>query len=171
MIKKKKIIVSVTSLCAAMVLIPAGRVVWFRNYPMDRITGRVVLNVNGESCALNDDNIISRKNIDFTKEAAVTPNEDGSADIAIRGGNYGAYNFSITSGQLNEKTVGVRCFQPNWWNVTEFEIDIDADTEKNVVNYSGWYTYIDEMGFRHKDDISAEKPLNDENNGVSFGMN
>ena len=171
MTKRKRSIIKVIVLLAVFaVVFLAGRLFYYRHYPFDRIRGNVVLTVDGKKCELTEKDISSRKNIDFTNEASVHPNNDGSAEIAIHGGNYGTYDFSVSAPQLDKKSMKVKCFQPNWWNVMDFELNIDADTRMDTVTYSGWYTSIDEYGNTMKDSIEIEKRLsNEDDNGLFFG--
>lgn len=138
--KKVTIAVAVVLAAAAVLLCVFGRVLYYRHYPHDRITGYITAVLNGQAVTLDGD--------DFSfsgKGGFSVCDNGGSAGVSIEGGEYGLYSFDICIPGF-AKTVTADIMMYNWWNVTDFKLDIAVDEALKTAEYKYLYTYIAEDG-------------------------
>ena len=133
--------------------------VYYRLYPFDSIRGSIQVVVDGKTCPLSEEC--------FTDCGKVKPQEDGSAKISIKGGTYGGYEFKVLTDAL-EQPVTLRCFQHNWWNIWDFDLKIEIDTEQGSTAIKGTAMDIDNYGRKCYDNFSYAYDMAEEIR-VSFG--
>lgn len=101
-----------------------GKPIYYRFYPFDRIRGTVSLTVDGEKMTLTRDDIVFYdKKYDKYEDGSAKDISDGRVKIYMDGSEYGSHCFEVHSDKLKEP-VAVSCFQDNWWNVVDFDLDI-----------------------------------------------
>lgn len=105
-----------------------------RFYPFDRITGTVRVTVDGEKYDLKAGNVTGWHDEREEVEVELRETADG-AKLSMHGGEYGPYVlvFHINGTDLPLEAV---VYQYNWYNVTEFELDISIDTAAETVTFS-----------------------------------
>lgn len=157
---KKYTIIAAAVLALCMAFCFICKPVYYRLYPGDRIRGNIQVIVDGQPCTLTESS--------FTDCRRADPEDDGSANIRIRAGKYGSYAFEMHVAAL-EAPVTVRCFQHNWWNVTDFDLQFQIDTKQNTAAVSGSVTTIADNGKKVSDSIRQEYDLT-EPVQVSFGL-
>ena len=155
----KAVHIAVIAVIIAAILFFPARLIYFHNYPHDRITGRLSVSADGRQ--LSPD------------EYSITFAEGGFADggdISMPGGGYEhRYSFDVNIPSL-DKPVTVYCFELKEWDVIGFELDIDIDTKENTVKYSGSNSFLTSLGFSTTDSFSKTQPLSDEKYEVGFGL-
>lgn len=134
--------------------------VYYRLYPFDRIRGNIQVVVDGQVCTLSEES--------FTDCRKVKLHDDGSASIGIQAGKYGGYEFLLHPDAM-EQSISFRCFQHNWWNVMDFTVVINVDTQTAYVQYSGFVTTVGDDGRKLHDEIHSEQELTEEMK-LSFGL-
>lgn len=155
--KKMTAVIAVPALCIAFCFI--CKPIYYRLYPGDRIKGDIQVIVDGETYALNENS--------FSACRRVKPEDDGSAKIRIKAGEYGAYEFVMHADAIG-LPVTIRCYQHNWWNVWDFDLQINVDTQQNRAIISGSVTDLDDKGKKSNDSIYQAYDLTEEIK-VSFG--
>ena len=161
------ITVIVLLLAAGYFLIPEVR---FRLYPFNRIKGNITVIKDGEICHLEEDNIRfpregDREYNENKKEGRVKIKKD-TAEVAFRGGKYGAYCFYI-DGFTDGNPVLVRCFQANWWDVQRFDITLNIDTASgNIVSEVD----ADDVASGDKNHHSFTQNYKNEDIRIGFGL-
>lgn len=144
-------------LCSAVCIL--YKPVYYRLYPFDRIQGNIQVTVDGQACTLSEES--------FTDCRRVKPQNDGSAHIGIKAGEYGAYAFLLNIEEL-EQPVTVRCYQHNWWNVWNLDLQVHIDTQHNNAVISGTATDLDDHGRKNADSVYLKYDLAEEIR-LSFG--
>ena len=158
---RKKIIIG--SLCA---LVLAGSVCllyrpfYYRLYTGDRIKGNISVTVDNEMINLNmaDIHVCDKWNV-----------QGWNASVAVKGGEYGGYAIAVDIPEV-ERSVTVKCYQYNWWNVVRFDIEILVDTQENLVTYYGEYSTLEENGHSRSYKIDCTQELSDDKLELSFGL-
>lgn len=135
---------------------------YYRIYLGDRIKGTVSVKIDNEVCPLEDKIILS-------DSGKITLNDDGTAEISFRAGQYRSYKFDI-SVLSNEKTVTINCFQHDWWNVQRFELLVRIDTVSNIIVYTGNYSVISEDGSKVYESIDKKQSLQEESLSIFWGL-
>lgn len=156
---RKKIIIG--SLCALVLAVAACilyRPFYYRNYTGDRIKGNISVTVDNEVISLNMADIhgCDKWNV-----------QGGNASVAVKAGKKERYVIGVDIPEV-ERSVTVACFHENWWNVTEFDLEILVDTQKNRVTYYGEYSGLDEIGSSHSYRIDCSQSLSDDNLKLSI---
>lgn len=149
--KKPFLIAGLIAIFGAAAFFP-GRLVYYRLYTGNRITGTVHVEVDDIAYRLDE------KDISLSDTGDVTINDDGSADISIHAGEYGKYRFEISDTPAGN-VISVNCFQFNWWNVQTYDLTIAIDTSSGTVTYSGEYTTIAENGRKEYETIASAQGL------------
>lgn len=156
--KHKKAIIR----AASLILIGAVTVVCLFYYPIcpriyfgNRIKGDVTITCDGKPYALNPDRLKSA--------AKVRETGNGRYYIEVKGGEYGSNPFEIIFSP--DMKVIVDCFQTNWWYVTDFNLDINIDSNKKEITYKGDYTTPDYSG-----SIDKNQTIDREELEVILGM-
>lgn len=162
---KKKVIIAASVLlaAAAVFLCVFGRVFYYRLYPHDRITGDITATLNGQAVTLDSD--------DFSyggKGGFSVCDNGGSAGVSIEGGEYGLYSFKIHIPGF-AKTVTADIMMYNWWNVTDFKLDIAVDESRKTAEYKYLYTYIAEDGKKISESGSDTQNIETEELKVRLG--
>ena len=105
-----------------------------RFYPFDRITGTVRVTVDGEPYDLKAGDVTGSQYGREDVEVELRKTADGTK-LSMHGGEYGPYVlvFHINGTDLPLEAV---VYQYNWYNVTEFELDISIDTAAETVTFS-----------------------------------
>ena len=129
-------------------------------YPWNRITGTVRVTIDGETYALKDSDITgSHENADigigFSKK-------DNGARLSVRGGDYGPYNMLIRVDGV-DLPLEVVAFQHNWWNVTEFDLDISIDSTAEKITFTSSAKVLNEEGEKIPQNTSTESSFSSEN--------
>ncbi|WP_432649217.1 hypothetical protein [Huintestinicola sp.] len=139
---KKKVTIAAGFLlaAAAVFLCIFGRVLYYRHYPHDRITGDITVMLNGQAVTLDESDFSY-----FGKGGFSAYDNGGSARVSVEGGEYGLYSFDIHIPGF-AKTVTADIMMYNWWNVTDFKLDIAVDEALKTAEYKYFYTYIAEDG-------------------------
>ena len=96
------------------------------------------LNIDGVKYDIDD---ISVECVHDDASQKVTLDNDS---FSIKADDYGKYIFKIN---CNDTIVNASFFQANWWNVQNFTLFVDVDTEENSLFY-----YI--TGTHIQDDLS-----------------
>lgn len=100
-------------------------------YPFDRITGIIHVTMDGEKYNLISDDVTEQ--YEFKDEISVKAHKDSDGlKTSIHGGEYGPYSLAIHIDGLNEPIKAV-IYQYNWWNVTEFNLDISIDSAAETI--------------------------------------
>lgn len=86
---------------------------------------------------------LDKSNFHSDEDNLKVKGNDSVAHIGIKGGEYGEYKFSIDVPDLDD-SIQVTVMQFNWWNVTDFYLDVEIDTVKHNILYSYSYTWIAE---------------------------
>lgn len=138
--KKSKIIllallcILVMGSIAFLILMP------YRFYPGNRIKGTIKLSVDGEIVHLEKDDVYCRKD-----ERISVKNRDDDTKIGIKAGKYGGYDIDLNVPGINEE-LELSVMQFNWWNVTNFDINIDIDRSSGTICWNYNYTSLKENG-------------------------
>lgn len=151
-------VAAILAICMAFCLI--YKPVYYRLYPGDRIRGDIQVIVDGQTYALTESS--------FSDSGKVTSKDDGSANVRIKAGEYGAYEFVMDADAVGQP-VTIRCYQYNWWNVMDFDLQLHVDTQQNIATVSGSVITIADNGSKINDTIYCEYDLTD-NIKVSFGL-
>lgn len=140
---------------AAVLLIGAATVLCLFCYPVfpriyfgNRIKGDVTITCDGKPYGINSDRLQS--------DAKVRQIGNGRYHVELKGGNYGSNPFEIVL--TNERIVEVDIFHSNWWYVTDFNLDINIDSDKKEITYKVDYTSSgDNSTFEKKQTIGKEE--------------
>lgn len=133
---KRRIIVIVASIFALVViLVIFYKPIYYRFYWGDRIQGTVRLVIDNEQAALQEHSIL------IIGEDKMEYNDDGTAFIAFRGGEYGDYGFYVENSLIGQHVL-INCFQHNWWSVQTFDLTISVNTSARTLSFGGYYTTI-----------------------------
>lgn len=135
---KAVMITVVTVIVLGMAVCYFYKPLYYRLYLGDRITGSIKASVDGVPVILDKDCFISSEG--FT----VTVNEFDTA-VSLKGGEYGTYSFGFFIQSVN-KPVQITVCHRNWWAVTDFQLDAQADTDGNIVSFALTWTSLDEKG-------------------------
>lgn len=112
-------------------------------YPFDRITGTIHVTMNGEKYQLKSNDVIGQ--CDFKVEINVKARKDADGlKTSIHGGKYGPYLLAIHIDGLDEPLKAV-IYQYNWWNVTEFKLDISIDSAAETITFTSTARVNDAM--------------------------
>lgn len=162
--KKKVTIAAAFFLAAAAVLLCIfGRVLYYRNYPHDRIKGDITVTLNGQAVTLDENDFY------FCGKGGFSAYENGgSARVSIKGGEYGLYSFDIHIPGF-AKTVTADIMMYNWWNVTDFKLDIAVDESRKTAEYKYFYTYIAEDGKKLSESGSDTQNIDSDELKVRLG--
>ncbi|MGN1100647.1 MAG: hypothetical protein ACI4RG_00535 [Huintestinicola sp.] len=162
--KKKVIIAAALFLAAAAVFLCVfGRVLYYRLYPNDRITGDITVTLNGQAVTLNENDF------SFVGKGGFSAYENGdSSRVSIEGGEYGLYSFDICIPGF-AKTVTADIMMYNWWNVTDFKLDIAVDEALKTAEYKYFYTYIAEDGKKLSESGSDTQNIDSDEIKVRLG--
>ena len=98
-----------------------------RVYTGDRIKGKVSITVDGEAyfSDMSDISGCDKWNV-----------SGGDISLAIKGGEYGKYSCQVIVPKI-DKAVSICIYQFNWWNVTEFDLDIAVDAKLELERTRG----------------------------------
>lgn len=162
--KKKVVIAAAVVFAVIAVLLGAfGRVIYYRLYSGDRIKGDITVTLNGQAVSLEES--------DFSflgKGGFSASSNGGSSHISIEGGEYGRYSFDIHIPDF-PKTVTVHIMMYNWWNVTDFTLDIALDEAQKTAEYKYFYTYIAEDGKKLSENGSDTQDIDTDELKVRLG--
>ena len=159
---KKKIILTICiimAVCFSLCIL--YKPIYYRLYLGDRIKGNIEIKIDDRTYFLEENN--------FHSSGKSKMFDDGTAGISIRAGEYGIYSLEILGTPI-EKPISIRCYQYNWWNVMDFELDIKIDTAQNEVIYNGNYMTIADNGKKIYNPINYSQSLTDEHIQVVFGI-
>lgn len=133
---KPLIVILVLLLCF---IIFFGKPIFYRLYLGYRIKGDITVTVD------NGDYAIKETQISGTDKIKIKDNE---AKVAVKAGEYGEYCIYLDLSDIysDAKPIEISCFQSNWWNVIEFELNIDVDTQSKNMNFNGEYDSLDSNG-------------------------
>lgn len=87
--------------------------------------------------------------------------DDGILHISAKGGEYGSYIFGVDVPDFDED-IKVTVMEYNWWNVTDFDLTVDIDTDGENVVYTYNYTSIAENGKTLRESGTASDNIGDE---------
>lgn len=162
--KRKKLfpLVIAVIVTALMVFCFFCKPIYYRIYPFDRIKGNIHIRINEQPLSPESINFYNKSRCDDIS----VKTKDNKSSVSVKGGEYGAYSFTIDIPEIN-KPIEVQIFQANWWDTTDFALSIDIDTVNNEVCY---YCY-----FKNNDNKSittgeSRNKLDDEKLSVSFGL-
>ncbi|MBE6857162.1 MAG: hypothetical protein E7500_07025 [Ruminococcus sp.] len=167
--RKKELKVTLVTLLSVVLLISVicflYKPIYYRLYFGDRIKGTISFIVDGEAYHLQPKEIQGANELELTDNGNI-------AELSIHGGEYGGYPIFVyvDTADLEALKLRINCFQHNWWNVTEFKLNIAIDTKQNSISYSGDYTTIADNGKKCYDKIEKQQSLDEENLGISFGL-
>lgn len=160
--KSKKILLALLGILvigaiAFLILMP------YRFYPGNRIKGTIKLSVDGEIVHLEKDDVrcIYCRN----DERISVKNRGDDTKIGIKAGGYGNYDIDLNVPDINEK-LEISVMQFNWWNVTNFDINIDIDRSSDTIRWSYSYTSLKENGA--KESFNGEQSGKLEDNSSLF---
>lgn len=140
--RKNLIFISVLLPCLLALIIffkPFIQQIYYRYlYIGNRIDVAIDLNIDGVKYDIDD---ISVECVHDDASQKVTLDNDS---FSIKADDYGKYIFKIN---FNDTIVNASFFQANWWNVQNFTLFVDVDTEENSLFY-----YI--TGTHIQDDLS-----------------
>lgn len=139
--------------------------IYYRLYFGDRIKGTISVIVDGEAYQLQPKEIQGVDELEIDDNGNIT-------EFSIYGGEYGGYPIFVylDTADIDALELGINCFQHNWWNVTEFKLNIAIDTKQNSISYSGDYTTIADSGKKNYDKIEKKQSLDEEYLEISFGL-
>ncbi len=156
----------VIAVCIAILLTGAAFVrlclpqVYYRLYPGNRINGEVTVTIDGQPAQIVEDSIYSAYKTRFN----VTGN---GFRLSTKGNKYGSYHYSFSVEELPDIQFAFYSYQFNWWNVTDFTLQYDIDTEANVVEYHAEHVELLESGRKSElIEYSGSYSLNDEGTEV-----
>ena len=135
---------------------------YYRFYPGDRITGTVRITQDNSVLPINE------SSVQLKSEGSVTANNDGSAYISLRAGDYGDYGFEIP--EINGRRLSFTCFQHNYWNVLSFDIDVSVNTAENTVDFIGAYTFVSDNGELVSSEITNGQKLDENEISLLIGI-
>lgn len=143
-IKPAIIILLIGAVIVCLFCVPVIPRIYFGN----RIKGDVTITCDGKPYGINPER--------FKSAAKVRETGNGRYYIELKGGEYGSNPFEI--GLTNERIVEVDIFHSNWWYVTDFNLDINIDSNKKEITYKGDYTSSGDNGtFEQKQTIGKEE--------------
>ena len=89
---KNKVLIAVALFlaAAAVLLCNFGKVLYYRHYPYDRITGDITVTLNGQAVTLSENDFSFVGKGDFS-----TYKNGDFSRVSIDGGDYGLYSFDI----------------------------------------------------------------------------
>lgn len=148
--RKKWIIGVACFLTAAITVCVFVKPIRYRLYPDDRITGTVQVTVNGQPVALSADDVSG------CDKATALP--DGSTVVRIRGGGYGEHTFFVAFSD-DCAPLAVHCFQHNWWNVMDFDLQIDVSDGNATIRCTGNCTSLDDRGNKQQEPINQTQAI------------
>ena len=159
---KKKIIIIVIICLILLVAVITATPLGTMLYLGSRIKGKISVTVNGE-------------NIDFSKCSFIFSDKGeakangNSANIYMKGGEYGTYRFSFTSEEL-DFPVTIKIYQWNWHQITDFSCNIAFERENGSFNgyYEGTLSFTQENIKKQAHDFSGN--LDDFINGVEISI-
>lgn len=167
--KRKKFKIIFVILLAVVFILSAicflYKPIYYRLYFGDRIKGTVSVSVDGKAYQLQPKEIQGSDELNLTDNGNI-------AKLSIHGGEYGGYPICVYIDTADMDALGfeINCFQHNWWNVTEFKLNIEIDTKQNIISYSGDYTTIADSGKKCYDKIEMQQSIDEEYLGISFGL-
>lgn len=135
----KPLIVIFVLLICYLLLFLFCKPIFYRLYLGHRIKGDITVTVD------NGDYSIKETQISGTDKTIIKDNE---AKVAVKAGEYGEYSIYLDLSDIysDAKPIKIRCFQSNWWNVIEFKLNIDVDTQNKNMNFNGEYDSLDSNG-------------------------
>ena len=111
---------------------------YYRLYSGDRITGEIIVNIDGRSAQFGEER--TREVWNCEGDFSVT---DHTAKVSLKAGDYGLYEFAVYVVGLDQP-LQFAAFQFNWWNVKTFRIDVAVDMAENTAHITCFTTNIDE---------------------------
>ncbi len=133
---------------------------YYRLYFGDRIKGNVTVTIDGEPAAIMQDTAVS--SFQGLEDAAKFRAVDNALYVSTRANAYGSYQFIFYVEELPEIPLRFNSYQFNWWNVTEFELYYNVDTQAQIVEYRVVHTELNETGTKSEPIISEGSYLLDE---------
>lgn len=129
---------------------------YYRLYFGDRIKGNIRVIADGNNIFLDKSSFTGCDNV---REGT------DSTYVSRKAGEYGGYNigFEISAGE-NIYPVTLSFYQYNWWNVTEFDLTAEIDTENKTAVFECSYFSVEEDGSKRygSETESVKLPPDDE---------
>ncbi len=113
--------------------------IYYRLYPGNRINGEVTVTIDGQPAQIAEDSIYSA----YKSRVTVTGN---GFQLSTKGNKYGPYHYSFSVEELPDTKFTFYSYQFNWWNVTDFTLQYNIDTEANLVEYHAEHVELLESG-------------------------
>jgi hypothetical protein len=130
----------------------------------DRIKVKTSVLIDGKEVEV-DKNSIEINGAGVGKKTVKT--NKNNIDLSFKGNEFSLYTIDFKAGDY---TFRVGIVHYDWWNVFNFDIAIDVDTEKNVVKYKSNGTYIDKSNWKETDyNVENENEIEDLN-VISVGV-
>ncbi len=125
---------------------------YYRLYFGDRIKGEITVMIDGEPSTILQDTAVS--SFQGMENAAKFRAVDNELYVSTRANAYGSYQFSFYVEELPEVPLCFNSYQFNWWNVTEFELRYNVDTQAQIVEYRVVHTELNETGTKSEPIVS-----------------
>ncbi len=139
---------------------------YYRLYFGDRIKGEVTVTIDGEPAAILEDTAVA--SFQTSENAAKFRAVDNELHVSARANAYGNYQFTFYVEELPEIPLCFNSYQFNWWNVTEFELHYNVDTQAQIVEYRVVHTELNETGTKSEPIVSeGSYPLDEYRTEVS----
>ena len=137
--------------CILVFLLLAAALLWLFDRPWyyrlfywgNRIKGTIELTVDGQRVPFEMGSIENPQEL-FPRSSVFTES-DNSVKLSIHAGDYGRYRFHIYHDALS-KPIRVTVYQYNWWNVCDFKLMIDVDTNAGTVHCVSEARILNEEG-------------------------
>ena len=145
---------------AAVVLFFISKPWYYRLfYPWDRITGSISLEIDGKPCSISKESVTAFDGSDREKIRVTAKGE--STTISIHAGDYGEYSFMMAVEGVSQP-LEIVCYQYNWWNVCDFNLEISVDHKSNSISFHSVSSVLNEEGQNVPEVHSLTLNLSDE---------
>ena len=129
-------------------------------YPWDRITGTITVSTDGAPGSLQPNAVSADEDTGLFSIPRSRLYGNGTARVMIHGGKYGGYGFLLTVDGV-EHPMHISAYQYNWWNVTEFDLQVSVDTAENTVTLASTAKTLNEDGSWRTVEYSETYSLSD----------
>lgn len=136
---KKPLKVILVLLICYLLLFLFCKPIFYRLYLGHRIKGDISVTVNNGNYTLKETQFSGTDKIKI---------KDHEAKVSVKAGKYGEYNIYLDLSDIyaEAKPINISCFQSNWWNKLDFELDIEVDTKNKTMKFNGECISVDNTG-------------------------
>lgn len=127
-------------------------------YPWNRINGTICITIDGKEYKLKESDVTGSHE---SEEIGIGfRNGTDGTKVSIHGGDYGPYTLMIHVDGISAP-LEVVVYQYNWWNVSEFDLDISIDNTKETISFNSTAQVLDEDGIKVTEKHSTRAKFSD----------